>query len=327
MSYVPLLIVLVGLLASCSSGGKAVDASDWDKAARNFLLESQRLVGEERIARLELADRCIGKALELDSENCQYLIVEGEVLRDLEQYDKARDAFNRSIEIDPMEVGGWIGLGSTLQREGMCDRALDCFIKARLIDKEEALGQYQSLSFDMARCHYGLGQHQEAVWLFKESLEEEYITYQVYYEMGLSYLLLGDRRNASDAFDNSTHINESHANSWFGLGVSNLFLMGDREEYPGEYDLARRSFGEAARLWNESGDIEDASLALFTLGMANDMAAEKARYRDQADNYRRWADENYSQALEMRLGGRSPIGIFRELLGRTLGSLRPSGWR
>ena len=86
----------------------------------------------------ELAIRCFGKAISLDTRSRQAWYIKGNPLRinqPIRHYeDQVLECYDKFIEIDPNFIDAWFNKGNLLGNLGKYDQAIECYNKAIEID-------------------------------------------------------------------------------------------------------------------------------------------------------------------------------------------------
>ena len=131
------------------------------------------------------------------------------------QYGRAKENLTRALELDPRSAGALNAFGLVYQLEGEMDLAEDYFKRAIA----------SSPSFAMVRNNYGAylyeqGRYEEAVEQLNVAAEDRLYPRraQVFLNLGISYLKLGQRVEAENALLRSVQLNPRQPRALLELG-------------------------------------------------------------------------------------------------------------
>jgi TonB family protein len=154
-----------------------------------------------------LRDRIIERlkqqiALKPDNPKLHYRL--GRAYEDKEQFEDALKSYKRAVELDPKFGEAQVAIGAVHMKLNQYDAALDAYKQATLLDL--APGMKASVNRDMALIYFRMEKFKEAVEPFRQAIA---ITPQgtLYFELGLTYLKLGDKNSAMEQYGQLKEIN------------------------------------------------------------------------------------------------------------------------
>ena len=133
------------------------------------------------------------------------------------------------------------------------------------------------------------GRTQEALRILKEAAEHDFDRYQTMNSIGIVEGMLGQRKEAKDAFLESTRLNPDSPRAWVNLG--NLILSSRAQEPGGDWKL-----NEARAAYQEAWGIQPDYLPAFGLGT---IFYEKGDLQESAKWFARAAEQR-PQDLDAR---------------------------
>lgn len=155
-------------------------------------------------------------------------------------------------------------------------RAKECLEKTVSVSREDMNDLY-----NLAFCHYSLGEHEKAIGLFEEIKKKEGLKTDVAFNLGMSYLAIS---KTSQAMDNFKRLLETGASSAlvYDAGIS---LIGAQRS-----ELAMELFLQALRKF--PNDID----ATFGLGLAYGRQGDDRKAVECLKRVIEWDGEKYQSA-------------------------------
>ncbi|MGB2842045.1 MAG: tetratricopeptide repeat protein, partial [Halobacteriota archaeon] len=199
----------------------------------------------------EKAKECYEKAIELDKENVDAWMNLGLVHSKLEDYEKAKECSEKAVELDKENVDAWSGLGGVYFNLKDYEKAKECVEKAVELDKENI-----------------------DAWL----------------NLGLVHSKLGDYEKAKECSEKAVELDKENVDAWMNLGVTHVKLK--------NYEIAKNCFEEGIRLDPENEDAIVSQIEVLILKGDYEEAFEKAR-----------AHENLFESKKYRI-----LALFFEVL-------------
>jgi tetratricopeptide (TPR) repeat protein len=197
---------------------------------------------------LDSAEDRVRALLRKDPENARLLFVLGTVLRSLERYDDALEAFTESVRLEP-------GFPETHNQLS--------FLFYRTNESDDALAEARTaLSMDPANAeayrYLGLAlyldsHYDAALNAFEKSLEREPENADVYFDIGLTEREQGRLRQAAVAYSHALKLRPDFWQAHSNLGVV-LHDMGKLDESVAEYRAALRLQPDEPSIHNNLGN-------------------------------------------------------------------------
>jgi tetratricopeptide (TPR) repeat protein len=182
---------------------------------------------------------------------------------------KAREAFMKSVEIDPTYVEGWRNLGINYRNSGDFEKAREAFAKIVEIDPEDldALLSVGDMSFNLKDYEKALESYQEAAELEKGDA-------LLYYNIGTADFQLGRYEEAGRAFQNAAALAQGkdqalYEDAMFNLGFSYMKLK--------NYDSAITTYKALVEVNDKPEYHEMLGSAYSNAGMSDEAVAEFRR--------------------------------------------------
>lgn len=210
---------------------------------------------------------------------CTALLEEAHLLLSRGEIDAAIDAWQRVVVLDPDSVEAWSRLSNVLITQGRYAEAVDAYTKA-VQHGEVATGAWDH--FNLAYANAKCGRLEEAIDYYLEAIKENPDDYEVWYNLGNTYLEIHDPSRAIGAYDKALALCPDDHEIWNNLGNAHA----ERSEMPD----AERCFRDALRLcatyapaWNNLGNVLedlisiDEAIDCYTQAIEHDQAA--APYR------------------------------------------------
>jgi tetratricopeptide (TPR) repeat protein len=267
--------------ASCQKNERK---SDWLRQAVSFSSKYDWL-GQHNHA------LCWTKAVPKDADAWFYL---GLAYRNSRQYDKAIEAYQEAIRVNPEYSVAWLTLGDIYHLNySQYDKAIDACQEAIYIDPEHA-DAWHHLGFAYAKS----GHHDKAISAIQEAIRINPEKVNAWCGLGSAYTESGQHDKAIRVYKEAICVNPEHADAWRGLGhayknsghhdeaidafkkalcidpeyaagsnrlARNFFNLGRHEIAIGTLQGVTRSNPEDARAWhnlgsayNDSGQLDEA---------------------------------------------------------------------
>jgi len=148
----------------------------------NFNLDYKR---EIKSARRELAAKP-------NSAQLHYELAD--LLRSDRQYDESESEYNQALALDGRHVEAFIGLATLYQSIGRFDESIDT--ARRGLELGPAPGHAEMLNLLLGESYLKLDRNQEALESFKQAVAVKSDSIAGHYQLGLTYLKLGDKHSA-----------------------------------------------------------------------------------------------------------------------------------
>ncbi len=193
----------------------------------------------------------VNAVLEIAGYNSDFWQYKGTFLNMIEDYEDSYFAFEKSLELNPLDSEALYNFSSTLELLGFEEQAFDALQKANNLDNTNieillSLGAYYqkiedwenatifyekviSLDNDVHEAWYELGFSYEVLDKLEKSLEcyEKFLelepdNYFGWYNSGIVQIRLGDFPKAIDHFEFSIVLNGDFPSAYFNLGIAQL---------------------------------------------------------------------------------------------------------
>jgi TonB family protein len=148
----------------------------------NFNLDYKR---EIKSARRELAAKP-------NSAQLHYELAD--LLRSDRQYDESLAEYHQALALDPRHVEAFIGLATLYQATGHFDESIDA--AKRGLELGPSQGHAEMLNLLLGESYLKLERNQEALEAFKQAVAAKSDSIAGHYQLGLTYLKLGDKQSA-----------------------------------------------------------------------------------------------------------------------------------
>ncbi len=186
------------------------------------LLTLKNHIGSEK--NFEKALEAFDSLLEINPQDTVAWQYRGNILRYMDRPEEALEAFERSLAYDPDNVSARYFKGITLGYLNMPEQALEAFggVLERDAGHEGAL-YYSGLALKQ------LGKYTEAASAFSEALKINSENPGAWYYMGVSLYILGKSEEALEALEKTLAFEPSHAGAWEYKAKAYLSLDRRRE--------------------------------------------------------------------------------------------------
>lgn len=117
-----------------------------------------------------------------------------DLLRSDRQYDESLAEYNQALALDPRHVEAFIGLATLNQATGHFDESIDA--AKRGLELGPSPGHAEMLNLLLGESYLKLERNQEALESFKQAVAAKSDSIAGHYQLGLTYLKLGDKQSA-----------------------------------------------------------------------------------------------------------------------------------
>ena len=235
-----------------------------------------------QLERYDEAIDALQKSLIINPRNagCHYDL--GLVFFRKKEYDNAVKLLKEAVSIDPILAKAYLQLGITYQKQGCTKEALDAFKKVTHIQPANAQAYKE-----MGGCYMSLERYEEAMEAFHKAIELNPRDEEVHCQMGMIYLNKFEKyKEARDVLKKSIRLRPAQTQAHYQLGMVSLKLE--------SYKDAIRSFKEVIRL------EKDHRYAHYQLGFSYAMVGDfNSAHREC--KYLEKADKDLADTLKMVL--------------------------
>lgn len=211
------------------------------------LLNLKNPIGSEK--NFEKALEAFDALLEINPKDTVAWQYRGNILRYLDRPDEALEAFEKALAFDPENIPARYFKGLTLGYLNLPEKSLEAFRGVIERDPENAGALYYSgLALNQ------LGRHTEAVSALSEALKINPDNPGAWYYRGVSLYILGKCMEALEAFEKTLALEPSHAGAWEGKAKAHLSL-GRRREALRACEKAIELEPSSAGAWETQGKI------------------------------------------------------------------------
>jgi tetratricopeptide (TPR) repeat protein len=209
-------------------GDKAINADPYDP--RGWAIKGMALEWAGDVAG---ALGYIYKALDLDPNSAVALSFLAEAYADLGAFDRATDAAERALALDPTDFNVQRNYGYVMEYLGDYDTAIQAYERALQLAPSQAY-----IVFRLVGIHYREGDYQAELTLLQDVIDrnpENSTAYALLAEVLLRDM--GERAQARDAAERCVSIDATN--------IKCLRFLGSLQLTDGEYNLCARSFDRA----------------------------------------------------------------------------------
>lgn len=227
---------LNGLIALCRKGDFSTAANEAARLAGQYPSSFQLWhilgVANHRLRRVDEAERCFGKAAELEPENPSALNNHALTLAGLGKFEQAAGIYRRALEIDPDFAEAHNNLGNVLKDLGRLDEALGHCQHALRIKPD-----FAEARMNLANLLKELGRSEEAVATYRQALRLKPDFPEVHNNLGLALKQLGSLGEAESEFRQALEARPAYAEAHYNLGN----LLRERERLDEAVESFRRA--------------------------------------------------------------------------------------
>ncbi|MFB0564589.1 MAG: tetratricopeptide repeat protein [Candidatus Aminicenantaceae bacterium] len=136
------------------------------------------------------------------------------------QYDKAAEAYNKLMQINPEQATTYYGKKVKMYDEaGMFDNAIEAAKQVCELNPESELAVY-----NLGIMYSKQGKYNESIETFRHALTIRPNYDLAYYNIGLNYFNLKKFKEAVEAFEKFVAITPDNADAWYNIGVGYMQL-------------------------------------------------------------------------------------------------------
>ena len=156
----------------------------------------------------------IEKALGLEPENPEFLVLSGKVLRGNDKLDESIEAYLKAIGINPEYASAYYNLGVVYYKKGLLDESIEAYLKAIGINPE-----YADAYNNLGNVYDDKGLLDESIEAYLKAIgiNPEYAS--AYYNLGVVYYKKGLLDESIEAYLKAIGINPEYASAYYNLGV------------------------------------------------------------------------------------------------------------
>ncbi len=163
-----------------------------------------------------------------------YLYI-GNAFFDKKDYDKAIEAYQNGIRINPQLDYIYNALGIPYRHKKEHDKALTAYQKAIAINPKNDVAYY-----NMGNAYYDLKEYDKAITAYQKAIEINPKDDSAYYNMGIAYDELKEYNKALTAYQKAIEINPKYDEAYNNMGIAYYNLK--------EYDKALTAFQKAIEI-------------------------------------------------------------------------------
>jgi|GEM_PF-3029890 len=182
--------------------------------------------------RYDRAMQAYEKAIELDPKYVAAWMAKGDVLCDMKKYSEAVGAYKNAIEINPRNGTLWVAKGDALAALGRYNESIRAYDSATEIDPgiSAAWNNKGSALSD-------IGRYEDAVEAYNKAIEAEPKNANAENYKGWALFKLGRLNESVKAYDNAVKLNPNYSSAYNNKGIA-LEDLGRYYEAIQAYDMA-----------------------------------------------------------------------------------------
>ena len=234
----------------------------------------------------EKAKEAYEKAIELDPKDARAYNNLANVYYEEKDYEKAKEAYEKAIELDPNFAGAYNNLGILYYKEKDYEKAKEAYEKAIELDPNFAIAY-----FNLANVYDEEKDYEKAKEAYEKAIELDPKYAKAYNNLGILYYEEKDYEKAKEAYEKAIELDPNNA-----IAYNNLANVYDEEkdyEKAGliyysikEYDKAIERFEKLIE-----NDKEN-TIVYYYLGVCYDEVYKKGK----GDNNKENAQKNFDEA-------------------------------
>ncbi len=234
-------------------------------------------ISQYRTGNYSEAIKLFEKSLELETDNAAAHYMIGICHQVQQELIKAKQAYLKTIEVDPTYVSAYVPLANILSSEGNPREALKYYGKAVELDPEQYKAFYgignvhfraekyseaekayrDAVNVDptygdgwigLGRALQGQGKHQDAIKALKSGLKHSKKSYLGYYVLAEAYNQVAQYQQALDAANSALKIKRNYAPAQHEKGVA-LMNLGRKNEAIAAFEEAKKD-----RAWQQRSE-------------------------------------------------------------------------
>ena len=221
-----IFFVSVSIVAySCQSDSRSKkntgSGNSFDNRRSSLMLDLIR--AEEMFAAGE-PHQALGLIDELASKQPQWAdpyLLKGNIFTTVSQYDQARSAYEKLVEIDPDYLSAWFKLGNNAYRKKQYREAIN-FYNQELTGKQANALQSKDKQITMlqiGRCYMHLGKTDSALIIYKECIKIDSLYSEVMGDVARLYIDNGEYKTAIDFANKAVALDEKNIDYQYSLGT------------------------------------------------------------------------------------------------------------
>jgi len=190
----------------------------------------------------------------IDPFNLDIIFTKGAIYSNLQRYEKAIEEYKKALskadELDEV----YINIAYEYQYLGNYNKAIEYFIKAFNISKDE------NILSDLSLCYEIIEKNEEFTDYIIKYIEQNPYSYKAWFYLGTAYNLMAESEKAIEAFDFSIAIDEKKPEAYYSKAIT--YFQND-------------NFSEAIKVYLELLDFEDnKALVYYYLGECYEKLAD-----------------------------------------------------
>lgn len=182
-----------------------------------------------------------------------------ELYRESERYKIAKELFEQIIEADNRNKKAYLGLGESLQVQGLFDKAINAYLSAAILDPSDAEGVFRAGLVYLEKDRY-----QEAILQFQRALKINPLFPRLNYYMGKAYLQNGEYDSALQAAQAERKVNPNIADSFL--------LAAEVYSTTKQFAKCADEYQAAIKLRNQGAELYVKMAKCYRLGGSIDIA-------------------------------------------------------
>ncbi len=148
------------------------------------------------------------------------------------EYNKAIEAYNKAIAIDPNYKIAWNNKGVAFVHLGEYKKAIEAFDRSIIIDPND-----KEVWFIKGSAFAALGEYEKTIEASDRALAIDPDYKEAWYGKGIAFIYLGEYEKATEAFDKALAIDPNYKEAWEGKGLV-FYELGDYNKATEAYDKA-----------------------------------------------------------------------------------------
>jgi tetratricopeptide (TPR) repeat protein len=127
-----------------------------------------------------------------------------------QRYQEAIETYERTIELNPRDAHAYANLGNVYFTQKRYEDAIRFYSRAMQLDSQKTYQAY--LLNNLGRVYYAQQRYSTAIEQFKRAIEMDPQQAGAYYSLGLTYLIIKDKRAAEEQYEKLQALGSSYAN-------------------------------------------------------------------------------------------------------------------
>ena len=138
--------------------------------------------------------------------------------------NKALEAFNKALELNPNDAKAWNNIGVVYHEKKEYEKAIPYFKKAIALDPTD-----QRFWYNLGLAYHHIGAYEDAITAYNASLNIEDSGAKVWNNLGVTYRVMGKLEKALACYDRALALAPDDPDIWFNKGIL-LDRTGKEEE-------------------------------------------------------------------------------------------------